>query len=81
MIKQFPVVPQEAINEFNNQKGNVNHEYLRRNCRAKTTDIENESDDTALIQICPDYNHDYTKIQALMMIVTVTRNTPRHQPQ
>ncbi|OEU06704.1 hypothetical protein FRACYDRAFT_253777 [Fragilariopsis cylindrus CCMP1102] len=29
MIKQFPVVPQEAINEFYSQKGNVNHEYPR----------------------------------------------------
>ena len=46
MIKQFPVVPQEAINEFYNQKGNVNHEYPRRNRKAKTTDIENESDDS-----------------------------------
>ena len=46
MMKQFPVVPQEAINEFYNQKGNVNHEYPRRNRKAKTTDIENESDDS-----------------------------------
>ena len=29
MIRQFPVVPHEAINEFYDHKDNINHEYLR----------------------------------------------------
>jgi hypothetical protein len=36
MIRQFPAVPHDAVNEFYNLKGNFNLDYLR---SAKTTDI------------------------------------------
>jgi hypothetical protein len=41
MIRQFPAVPHDAVNEFYNLKGNVNLDYLR---SAKTTDIATEVD-------------------------------------
>jgi hypothetical protein len=36
MIRQFPVVPHDAVNELYDLKGNVNLDYLR---SAKTADI------------------------------------------
>jgi hypothetical protein len=41
MIRQFPAVPHDAVNEFHDLKGNVNLDYLR---SAKTSDIATEVD-------------------------------------
>jgi hypothetical protein len=41
MIRQFPAVPHDAVNEFYDLKGNVNLDYLR---SAKTADIATEVD-------------------------------------
>jgi hypothetical protein len=41
MIRQFPAVPHDAVNEFYDLRGNVNLDYLR---SAKTADIANEVD-------------------------------------
>jgi hypothetical protein len=41
MIRQFPAVPHDAVNEFYDLKGNVNLEYLRND---KNAEISNEVD-------------------------------------
>jgi hypothetical protein len=41
MIRQFPVIPHDAVNEFYDLKGNVNLDYLR---SAKTADIATKVD-------------------------------------
>jgi hypothetical protein len=41
MIRQFPAVPHDAVNEFNDLKGSVNLEYLR---SVKTAETSNEVD-------------------------------------
>jgi hypothetical protein len=41
MIRQFPAVPHDAVNEFYGLKGNVNLEYLR---SVKTAETSNEVD-------------------------------------
>jgi hypothetical protein len=41
IIRQFPAVPHDAVNEFYDLKGNVNLDYLR---SAKTTDIATKVD-------------------------------------
>jgi hypothetical protein len=41
MIRQFPVIPHDAVNKFYNLKGNVNLGYLH---SAKTADIATEVD-------------------------------------
>jgi hypothetical protein len=53
MIRQFPAVPHDAVNEFYDLKGNVNLDYLR---SAKTADIATEvdSDDKSADSGMPD---------------------------